>query len=78
MPGSHRFSIKRVLNSYKESIRYCLFFKKDREHKTQNVLNKYAKDNYQFFRYKDKKKQFDKLAIMRLLLDGFSLQYLLS
>ena len=62
VPGSHRFSIKRVLNSYKESIRYCLFFKKDREHKTQNVLNKYAKDNYQFFRYKDKKKQFDKLA----------------
>tara|TARA_B110000977_G_scaffold201301_1_gene295234 strand:- start:1223 stop:2086 length:864 start_codon:yes stop_codon:yes gene_type:complete len=62
VPSSHRFSIKRILNSYVESIKYCLFFKKIKEYKTQNVLNNYAKDNYQFFRYKNKKKLLDKLA----------------
>ena len=60
LPGSHKFSLKRVFNSYIESIKYSLYVKKKDKLKKENILNNYAKDNYQYFRYKNIKNNLDR------------------
>ena len=55
LPGSHNFSFKRVLNSYMESLKYSIFLMKNEKLRKQKIQNNFAKDNYQFFRIKNKK-----------------------
>ena len=53
-PGSHNFSFKKILDNYIESLKYSMFLMKNEKLRKQNIKNNYAKDNYQFFRIKNK------------------------
>ncbi len=62
IPGSHKFSLKRLWNSYLESIKFSFFVKKNKKFKSKNIPNNFAVDNYQYFRFKNKNHSLDKKA----------------